>query len=123
MQGWPVQILFQHSEPLNSALWTLGIESNAEGLAVRPRVPMKDWSWAGPGLSLHYGEQHIHGHLSGACPEHIRLVLQLPAALQGGAIEVEENGVTRKIDKAGQEAILELGVGPNTTTQFAVRKA
>lgn len=123
MQGWPVQILFQHSEPLNSSLWTLGIEANAEGLAVRPRVPMKEWSWSGQGLSLHYGERHIHGYIRGASSEHMKLVLQLPAELEGGAAEIEENGATRKLDKAGKEATLELWVSPGTTTKFAVRKA
>ncbi len=123
MQGWPVQILFQHSEPLNSSLWSLGIESSAEGLAVRPRVPMKEWRWSGQGLALHYSEEHIYGSISGACPEHIRLTLQLPAAMQGGAVEIEEDGVARNLEKADRETVLELWVAPGTTTKFAVRKA
>ena len=75
MQGWPVQILFQHSEPLNSSLWMLGIEANAEGIEVRPRVPLEEWSWSGSGLSLKYAKSRIHGAISGVGSELLRVVI------------------------------------------------
>ncbi len=122
MQGWPVQILFQHSEPLNSALWMMGIEANAEGIAVRPRLPLDRWSWKGSGMSIRFDKERIHGSISGAGTEMIRLTLQLPAPWHGGPIEIEEDGVKRKVDHAGPEATLTLWVAPNTTAEFAVNK-
>lgn len=122
MQGWPVQILFQHSEPLNSSLWVLGIEANAEGIAVRPRVPLDRWSWKGSGLSINYDDARIHGSISSVGTEMIKLTLQLPAAWKGGPVVIEEGGVKRSVDHAGKEETLALWVAPNTPAEFAVSK-
>ena len=122
MQGWPVQILFQHSEPLNSSLWMLGIEANAEGIAVRPRMPLDEWSWSGSGLSLSYGKARIHGALSSVGSESIRLTIELPAAWQGGPVEIDEGGAKRKIERAGKDAVLTLWVSPAGSTDFSVSK-
>jgi hypothetical protein len=122
MQGWPVQILFQHSEPLNSTLWMLGIEANAEGIEVRPRVPLEEWSWSGSGLSLKYAKARIHGAISGVGSELLRMTLELPADWHGSPVEIDEGGVMRKIDHAGKDATLTLWVAPNSSTEFAVSK-
>jgi len=122
MQGWPVQILFQHSEPLNSSLWMLGIEANAEGIEVRPRIPLEEWSWSGSGLSLKYAKSRIHGAISGVGSELLRVTLQLPADWQGGPVEIDEGGAKRNIERAGKDATLTLWVAPNSSTEFAVSK-
>jgi len=122
MQGWPVQILFQHSEPLNSSLWVLGIEANAEGISVRPRVPLDHWSWKGSGLSLSYDKARIQGSILSVGTEMIKVTLQLPADWKGGPVEIQEGGVKRKVEHAGAEETLALWVAPNTPAEFAVSK-
>jgi len=122
MQGWPVQILFQHSEPLNSSLWMLGIEANAEGIEVRPRIPLDEWSWSGSGLSLKYGKSRIHGAISGVGSELLRVTLELPADWHGGLVEIDEGGVKRKVERAGKDATLTLWVAPNSLTEFSISK-
>ena len=96
-QPWPVQILFPHSETLNSTLWMMGIEATAEGISVRPKLPFDCWSWSGSGLSISYDKARIHGSISGVGPELISLELQLPSDWQGAAAEIDEGGRKRKV--------------------------
>ena len=123
LQPWPIQILFPHSEILNASLWMLGIEGTAEGISVRPRVPFDRWSWSGSGLSLRYDPAGIHGSISGVGPELIALELQLPDGWEGSAVEIEEGGTKRKVDRVSRSVRLSVWVAPKTTTEFAVSKA
>ena len=123
MQPWPVQILFPHSETLNATLWLLGIEATAEGISIRPRLPLERWSWSSDsGLSLSYDQVRIHGTITAVGSELLRLGLQLPADWQGGPVEIEEGGAKRKVDHVGRDVTLALWVAPNTKTEFAVNR-
>ncbi|HTS68328.1 MAG TPA: hypothetical protein VMO17_05045 [Terriglobia bacterium] len=122
LQPWPVQILFPHSEILNGTLWLLGIEANAEGISIRPRVPFDQWSWSGSGLSVTYEKARVHGAISGMGAEPVKLSLQLPADWQDGAVEIEEGDARRKVDRVGRDAMLNLQVAPNLKTRFSVSR-
>jgi hypothetical protein len=122
VQTWPVQILFAHSETLNSSLWMMGIEATAEGIAVSPRLPFDRWSWSGAGFSLSYDKTFIHGSISGAAPELLAVELQLPADWHGAPIEIEEGDVKRKLEHAGSSVRLNVWVAPHSATQFSVTR-
>jgi len=123
LQPWPVQILFPHSETLNSTLWMMGIEANAEGISVHPRLPSDCWSWSGPGLAICYDKGRIHGSISGVGSEPITLELHLPSGWEGSPVEIEEGGRKRKVDQAAGCARLRLFVASGTATNFAVTRA
>ena len=122
LQPWPVQILFPHSETLNSTLWLMGIEATAKGISVYPRLPSDCWSWSSPGLTIRYDKDRIHGSISGVGPELISLELKVPPDWQGGGAEIEEGGRKRKADNIDGSVRLRVWVAAGTTTEFSVTK-
>ena len=123
LQPWPVQILFPHSETLNSTLWMMGIEATAEGISVHPKLPSDCWSWSGPGLAICYDKGRIHGSISGVGPELMSLELHLPSDWQGAAAEIDEGGRKRKVARVESPLRLRVLVGAGAPTKFEVSKA
>lgn len=93
LQLWPVQIMFAHSEPLNAALWMLGIEADRHGLAITPRAPQERWSLHTPLLRIDYSPERVALRCSGGYGnEHMRLRITLPPQWDDRALGVTVNG-------------------------------
>lgn len=120
MLAWPVQILFAHSEPLNSSLWLAGIVPTARGLRIDPLLPFEGWTWNGGLLHVTYNKDEVAGALGALTSEVIEVQLTLPSGLLDQEVVVEVAGRSCEHTSQGKRIVFRLPVGPGARTPFRV---
>jgi hypothetical protein len=120
LQAWPIQIMFAHSEPLNTALWLMGISGTANGIRVEPRVPCRDWHWDGGLLALHWSPDLIHGEVGALASDvlEMQLVFAGEHLPRSAAVVVDDRHV--RAECLGQTITFSLPVAPGRRTPFRV---
>lgn len=121
MQAWPVQILFPHSEPLNSFLWMAGIEATAAGIRIAPKLPMARWSWRSTHLQLDWDLDRIGGQLTFNSPDWLRLEVVVPESWSGSDLEVIDGAGKRPVRSPPERLPLILNV-VGSGSGFSVRR-
>jgi Glycosyl hydrolase 36 superfamily, catalytic domain len=123
MQAWPVQIIFPHSEVLNSLLWMMGLQSCAAGLIINPQLPAGTWSFQSHTLSISYDEVGVSGTYRGSGSDPVTIQVMVPAPWVGEHLEVMDSGGTREVVvHAGQPVDLLVATCNGLEEAFRIRR-